>query len=52
MLIHAYQIQLGCALQLTHFDKGQPRTTFHQMKLRKQTIKQTNKNKQDTTRGT
>ena len=32
---------VGCLLQLTHFDKGQPWTTFHQMRLRKQTNKQT-----------
>ena len=41
MLIHAYRVQLDCLLQLTLFDKGQPRTTFHQMRLRKQTNKQT-----------
>ena len=40
MLIHAYQVQLGCFLQLTHFDRGQPWTTFQQMRLRKQTIEQ------------
>ena len=53
MLIHAYRIQLVCAYQLTNFDKGQPRMTFHQMKLRKQTIKQIKKSKTNmTTRGT
>ena len=41
MLIHAYRVQLGCLLQLTYFDEGQPWTTFHQMRLRKQTNKQT-----------
>ena len=24
LLIHAYRVQLGCLLQLTHFDKEQP----------------------------
>ena len=41
MLIHAYRVQLGCLLQLTYFDEGQPWTTFHQMRQRKQTNKQT-----------
>ena len=40
-LIHAYQVQLGCLLQLTYFVKEQPWTTFQQMRLRKQTNKQT-----------
>ena len=43
MLIHVYRVQLGCVLQLTHFDKGQPWTTFQQMRLRKQTNKQLKK---------
>ena len=50
MLIHVYRVQLGCVLQLTHFDKGQPWTTFQQMRLRKQTNNW--KHKHDTTRGT
>ena len=41
LLIHAYWVQLACLLQLTHFDKEQPRTKFKQMRLRKQTNKQT-----------
>ena len=43
MLIHDYQVQLGCLLQVTHFVKGQPWTAFQQMRLRKQTNKQLKK---------
>ena len=47
---HLVRHRAGCLLQLTHFDKGKPWTTFHPMRLRKQTNKLLKKH--DTTRGT
>ena len=47
---HLVRHRAGRLLQLTHFDKGKPWTTFHPMRLRKQTNKPLKKH--DTTRGT